>query len=1208
MFNTIFSFEIKRSLKSASTYIYFLILFAVSFFMALFIGGAFKEINVQMAGEKINANSPIVIDGFVSGISSWIGAIIVVAIIGNAVLKDFKYNMHNIIFTTPVSKFDYLFGRFAAALVICMLVLTGPALGMMLAYATPWVNADKIGAFMLAPYVQTYWQTVVPNVLLQGAIFFAVSLIARDVFVIWLSLIIFYVGVGVSNSFFSSLQYETFSALVDPLGGHAKRALSKYWSTYDKNNLVFRMTGVFLWNRLLWLGISVIIFIIGFNSFSFSSAPRRLSLRKPKVADNAGNIAYGKISFARIIFPKVSQSFTTGTNMRHLWGLSVNECRTLLRNTYFRIILLFGMMFLFLTSFQLGKIYDTTTLPVTYQVIEVFGGTFQLFIVILTIFFGGEIVWRARENRIDNILDALPVPNWVFYISKLAGLMFMQLILVAIIMLCGIIVQLFKGYAHFEILLYVRYLFGMRILDIWLLAVLCIFVHTMVRNKYIGYFAVALFYIWNTFFAGLVLKHNLLIFGSDPGVTYSDMNGFGHAVLPYFVFKIYWAAFAVCLGVVSSLLWARGTDKTLSWRLSQAGDHGKKRAILALTFTLLVFTGCGTFIYYNTNIENKYYTPFAQEELQARYERTYKKLEKTPSPRITGVTLNVDIFPYTRSLRASGTYILQNKTNTVIDSIQVLMMADVQIDAMGLSRPAKMVMNDTAYNYRIYKLTQPLAAGDTITLTFNLEKINKGFQHDFSGLGTPLYNGTFMNNEAFLPHIGYTNQMEISDNTTRKKHGLAYRETEHPITDTAEYRNNVFTRDADFIDFDATVSTVPDQVAIAPGYLQREWTENGRRYFHYKMDSKILNFYSFLSARYTIKKEQWNGISLEIYYQQGHEYNLDRMFSAMKKALAYYDTSFSMYQHKQVRILEFPRYQTFAQSFPNTIPFSEGIGFIADVDTTDKDVIDYPFYVTAHEVAHQWFAHQVIGANVEGSNMLSETLAQYGAITVMEKQYGEERIRKFLHIEMDKYLTARSNESEKEKPLAYVDAGQGYILYQKGGIIMTGLRRFIGEDSINSALKNFIRQYAFKAPPYPTTLNLLACLRAVTPDSLQYMITDGFQKIVIYDNKVTEATAAKTANGYMLNLTLDIKKESADGAGKETNVACNDYMEIGIYKDSKTQMQLSRVKLKNGINKLSIPVSAAPYKVVLDPHLILIDKKPDDNEFRLAGEEKVAAK
>jgi aminopeptidase N len=332
------------------------------------------------------------------------------------------------------------------------------------------------------------------------------------------------------------------------------------------------------------------------------------------------------------------------------------------------------------------------------------------------------------------------------------------------------------------------------------------------------------------------------------------------------------------------------------------------------------------------------------------------------------------------------------------------------------------------------------------------------------------------------------------------------------------------------------------------------------------------------------------------------------MMSGIKKALTYYAANFSPYQHKQVRILEFPRYATFAQSFPNTIPFSEGIGFIADIDDSSKEDNDYTFYVTAHEVAHQWFAHQVIGADVEGSNMLSETLAQYGAITVMEQQYGNDRIRKFLHIEMDKYLTARSSESEKERPLAYEDAGQGYILYQKGGIIMTSLRKYIGEDSINHGLKNFINKYAFKGPPYPTTNDFLACMRAVTPDSMQYMITDGFQKIIIYDNKITEATTTKNGNDFVTNFTVDIKKLSATGEGKETAISCNDYIEVAVYKDKNTILQLVRYKLKDGVTKLSIPTNVKPYKVVLDPRLLLIDKKSDDNEIKLSVSDKTAQK
>ena len=1209
MFFSIFFFEIKRLLKTVSTYMYFLLLTGVTFLFALIIGGAFKSVKAQMGGEKIMANAPVLVDNLLAQIDGWVGAIIVVAIIGNAVLKDFRYNTHNMIFTTPVSKFSYLFGRFSGAVFICALVMTGPAVGMMLGYSSPWVSADRIGAFEMMPYIAAYWQSVLPNLLLQGAIFFAVSLIARDIFVIWLSLIIYWVAVGFATAFVSSLQYETLAAILDPMGEQAKSLMSKYWSTYDKNHLMYTLTGPLLWNRLVWLGVALAVFVCGYLTFSFSSAPRRISFRKNKVQEKITSGTFVKVSFDQDMLPAVSRSFSASTNLRNLWGLAVNECRTILRNVYFRIILCFGMLFLFIVSFQIGKaIYDTATFPVTYTVIEFFGGSFSLFIVILTIFFSGEIVWRNRENRMDNILDALPVPNWVFYISKLAGLLFMQCILIAMIMVCGMIVQLFRGYFHFEPGLYIEYLFGFRLINFWMLAILSVFIQTLVRNKYMGFVIVVLFYLWNSLAASLVLKHHLAVFNSSPGVAYSDMNGFGHSTFPFIVFKIYWAAFGLILAALSSLLWARGTETKLGWRFRQAPLPARKRSFALIAVGAAIFVSCGSFIYYNTNIENKFLTEYEGQELQVNYEKKYKQYEHLPQPKITDVVVNVDIYPSDRNLHASGSYVLQNKTNKPVEAIHILIPDGVKPRKLILSKSYTETMFDSVYGYHIYKLAQPLPPGDTIMLAFDMDKLTHGFTHDFNGISTPLYNGTFVNNTDFMPGIGYNPQGELSDNADRKKHGLAYRVTSKPITDTASYGNNLFVQDADFVTFDATVSTSPDQTAIAPGYLQKEWTSNGRRYFHYKMDGKIMNFYSFLSARYQVKRDSYNGINIEIYYHKGHEYNLDRMINGIKKSIAYYNTSFSPYQHKQVRILEFPRYATFAQSFPNTIPFSEGIGFIADIDDSSKEDIDYTFYVTAHEVAHQWFAHQVIGADVEGSNMLSESLAQYAAITVMEKQYGDERIRKFLHIEMDKYLTARSNESEKERALAYVDVGQGYILYQKGGIIMTSLRKYVGEDSVNHALRNFINKYAFKGAPYPTTLDFIACLRASTPDSLQYLITDGFQKIILYDNQVKEAKTVKEGNGYVTNITAEIKKLSSSGEGRETAIACDDYIEVAIYKDKNSILELNRYKLKIGEVKLSIPTQVKPYKVVIDPRFLLIDKKPDDNEMKLSTGDAVAKK
>ena len=120
----------------------------------------------------------------------------------------------------------------------------------------------------------------------------------------------------------------------------------------------------------------------------------------------------------------------------------------------------------------------------------------------------------------------------------------------------------------------------------------------------------------------------------------------------------------------------------------------------------------------------------------------------------------------------------------------------------------------------------------------------------------------------------------------------------------------------------------------------------------------------------------------------------------------------------------------------------------------DPEDVDYPYYVTAHELAHQWWAHQVIGANVQGATMLVETLSQYSALMVMKRKVGDAAMQKFLRYELDRYLLGRSTEQKKELPLARVE-NQPYIHYRKGSLVMYALQDYLGEETVNRAIRAF---------------------------------------------------------------------------------------------------------------------------------------------------------
>jgi hypothetical protein len=769
-----------------------------------------------------------------------------------------------------------------------------------------------------------------------------------------------------------------------------------------------------------------------------------------------------------------------------------------------------------------------------------------------------------------------------------------QAVLLTAVMVCSMLIQAFHGYFNFEIGHYITELFGFQLLNLSLLCALTMFVQVMVNNKYTGHFIMVLYYLLMIFLPQLGVEHNMWRFGADTGYTYSDMNGYGHFVAPYLWFNFYWAAFAVGLAIVSHLFWIRSTET--SWKARTIGFKRRlSRGVQTTSFaTLAVFAGMGGYIFYNTNVLNDYKSSSAIEKEQVEFERKYKKFENAPQPRLKCVKVNVDIFPKELNLAIRGKYVLKNQTSTPIDSLFVNLPSEAKVKSIKFSTPSSVVLADKNLGFFIYKLSTPLQPNDSLELNFDLGYKPDGFSND--GVNTSVVeNGTFFNSDR-MPSLGYTSDFEISDDDIRKKHGLKAKERMAPVNDEHARHNTYISHFADWIDFEATVSTSPEQIALAPGYLQKEWTENGRRYFHYKMDSPILNFYSFLSARYEVRRDKWNDVAIEVYYHKGHEYNINRMIHAVKKSLDYYTKNFSTYQHKQVRILEFPRYAQFAQSFPNTIPYSESIGFIAKVDPKDEEDIDYPFYVTAHEIAHQWWAHQVIGGNVQGATLLSESMSQYSALMVMEKEFGREKIEKFLKYELKSYLGARGFERKKEVPLALVE-NQQYIHYNKGSLILYALRDYIGEEKLNGALAQYINAVKFQQPPYTNSTEFLSYLRAATPDSMQYLVSDMFERITLFDNKVTAATFKKLPDGkYAVDLTIEAEKLYADSLGKEKDAAINDWIDIGVFGEGKKkELYLSKHKINKKAQNIHIVVNEKPLKAGIDPYHKLIDRKPDDN-------------
>jgi len=1202
MIASILAFEFSRRLRRISTYVYFLVFFGLGFLFVLMSGGAFAQATVDFGtGGKVLVTSPFALNQIIMFVS-FFGVIVVAAIAGQATYQDLDSNSTAFFYTAPITKFDYLGGRFLGALAIQIVIFTSVGFGAFVGTRMPWLDPARVGPQTAYSYLQPYFTMVIPNLIFISAIFFALAALGKKMLPVYAGSVILLIGYFVASQLSADLSMTTLAAMIDPFGGNALTRVTQYWTPFQRNTQIIPLAGVLLWNRVLWLSIGALILGLTYVRFSFTyAASRKTRPQQPELAPEALVVTAQAL---RLVHP----TFSRGDSFRELVSLTQLQFSETVKNVFFAVLVLAGSLMAIFSAYDINTPFSTPVYPVTWRMLELGGGGFALFILAIITFYSGELVWRERDAHLNQIMDSLPVRRWVLFGSKLGALMLVQVLLLFMVMACGVLVQILHGYHHFEFGLYFSSLFADRLVTFWILCVIAMLVHTIVNNKYLGHFVMVLYFIAGIALPQMNFQDYLYRLGQSPAVVYSDMNGYGPYAAPMFWFHLYWGIGAVLLAIATNLLWVRGMETSWRNRFKLAGARLSFASGAALVTAAVLLAAVGGYIYYNTHILNRYLTTFKIQEDRAQYEIKYKQYKSLPQPRLADIEVNVDLYPEQRLAVFHGKEWVENKTDAPIDRIAVTIWPEdvdviprprIEVKTLQFEGGQTPILQDPALGFYIYHLPQPLAPHARIALDFDLAYPNPGFVNS-SPNGDIVHNGSFVNS-SYMPFIGYQQDVQLVDDSARHRHGLQKYPGLPKLEDAAGRQNNYGTIGADWVNLEGTVSTSPDQIAIMPGYLQKEWVQDGRRYFHYKADAPTLGgIFSVNSARYAVRLDQWNDVKLEIYYQPGHEFDVDRMMEGMKSALSYCSASFSPFQFRQLRIIEFPRYGDFAESFPNTIPFSESIGFITYVDPNKKDAINLPLFVTAHETAHQWWAHQVMSSNNEGATAIVETLAQYSALMVMRHTYGPESMKKFLRYQLDGYLRGRAQERDEEKPLLRVEPNQGYIHYNKGGQVMYTLADYIGEDRVSQALAAMVKDWGFKGPPYPTSLDLENYLKKVTPPELQYLYEDWFDTITLFDNRALKATYSPLPGGkYEVHISVEAKKYRADGKGQEHTIPLHDLVDIGVLDADGNFLYLEKHAIKQEHEDFTLTVDKLPAQAGIDPLIKLIDRNPDDNVVKV---------
>jgi ABC-2 type transport system permease protein len=1181
--------EWKYWLSSPMTWIFFII-------NTLLVMGTVSSDSINIGGGvgSVHKNAPYTIENYY-GAMSLICLLMTTAFMNASANRDFAHGMYQFVFSSPIKKSHYYFGKFIGATSIAILPLLGVSLGSLIGPLMPWAQPERYGPVLLDGHLQGLICFGIPNTVIAAVLLYALSIIFRSNIVSFVGAMLILILYVVSLGFTKDIEKEWLANLLDPFGFYPEKITAKYMTVDEKNLHAVPLAGAFLINRLVWIGFSFVILVGAYFKFSFSAKNEKE--KKEKKTDKE-----------EVILPTSSAIFSaTQANkfsFSALWFLIRFETKAIIKNPTFIIIVILGLLNLVgsLTSFTGG--YGVDQYPVTYDVIDAIKGSFYLFLVGIITFYTGVLVWKERDAKINEIQDATPVQTSLLFLSKVVGMVISIALVLCCTILLGIVAQTLLGYHRYQLDVYFKSLLVIDLLSFSFLVVIALFFHYIINNRYIAYFAFVTFIILNQFiWRVLQVSTNMVKFGSAPNVTYSDMNGYGPFVHSLTWFNIYWFLCSILVGFIIFAFYIRGKETGFAHRFSQAKSLLSKNKI-AIGLCVIVFVLCGSFVYYNTKVLNKYDSEDETENRQVEYEKTYKKYQHIAQPHFYKYNYTIDLMPYQRSMTASVDAWAKNISNQPISELHFTL-PQIPDTVNIIINGGKLKLNDSRLSYRIYTLDKPLQPNDSISMKFEVSKTTKGFENEVS-FTQLTQNGTFFNNRDIMPIFGYEPENEMSDKNKRVKYKLPTRLRMAKLNENnwVERANTYISTDADWVDVTTTISTAADQIAIAPGSLLKSWEANGKKYFTYKLDQKSLDFYSFISAKYEVARKKSNGIDLEVYYVKEHAYNVPNMLKSLEKSMDYYTHNFGKYYHKQCRIIEFPRYATFAQAFPGTMPYSEAIGFITDLRNVTKEDVDLVFYIVAHEMGHQYWAHQLIGPNMQGSELMSEGFAQYSSLIVMQKEYGRDRMQKFLKYEMDGYLRGRSSEFEAERPLMKTEH-QGYIHYQKASVVLYYLKEMIGEDKVNQALRSLLDSFAYKQPPYPTSLSAIRAFRKVTPDSLQYLIDDMFQKITLFSNRTANATYKKVGNEYEVTITTTSQKFSADSLGKETPATLSDYIDIGVFAKPLSKnnlgkpLLLQRFKLTKKDNMFTFKLKEKPYQVGIDPYNYLIDRLPEDNLKRV---------
>jgi len=1180
MFLRILNFEFRYQLRQPGAWAT-----AGGLGLLMFLTMAIEQVQMGGSGANLDINASYVIVLSIL-VMSWFALFLAPILVARVVLRDQEEGMSELIGVTPVQRSVLYSGRFVGAWLAALLVFSAILPATFLGTIMPWHPAEDMGSHQLAPWLYSFAVVLVPNLLIAAAFTFAVAAFTRSMLMTYLAVVALMLASILAGTASDHIDWALFAALIDPFGIESFQEATRYWSVAERNTQIPALGGILLYNRLIWVGIAVVLIV---------AALARLILERDSKGGKKSKTPTAEADAARSIPKRPVSNLATGMghHLSQLLARSRLEFLGVVRSLPFLILLLLGVVNVLVNgTFMLDYVWDAPVIPDTPLMLQVIQNSFGLFLIIAIIYYAGELVWREQRSGMEGIVHALPVPGWVFVVSKLIGMLAMILSMLLVAAFVAMAFQLFMGHTHLQPGLYVSSLILNEAWPWALYGVLALFLQVVSGHRFLGMLLMVLVFVLTLSLNQAGFEHHLWTYASMPQTQWSVFFGFDFMLEARLWYGLFWTLVAFTLLVLAHLLWSRHSGEKLPRRIRAAWQARQAPQMATLAAALFATVLAGSWVIYNTTVLNEYTNSDGEDARMAEYEQRWFDQRDRLQPEVRAVQGRVDLEPLARAFTSNMTLTLENPHDEALEEIHLTLPSNVDKERIVMEG-AEIVEYHRPTDYIRLGLNPAMAPGEVRELESVLAYQSRGFTNSPEHQ-TLVANGSYLMKTFLMPSVGFEDGRMLSNPRDRRRQGLEERPRRADLDDERAQQWTYIASDAHWIDLDLTVSTEPGQQVIVPGELVEQWEEGDRPVFRFESETPIQNFFGVLSANMVAKETEHRGRSYRIFHQPAHERNVDHMMEWSTRSMDLFEDYFTPYQWSRFDIIEIPATVGFAaQALPHTVPFSEDGGFRADVDAAEP--LDRLGYIVAHEIGHMWWAHQVTAANVQGAEVLTETLSEYAALLAMEDRYGIEQMEDGMERRLDSYLQARGAEVHQEMPLMRSEM-QAYIHYEKGGQVMYALRHYLGKERVNTALRQVLEEWAFQGPPYPTSRVLVEALQNQAETALeQQLIEDFFERIVLFEFDALSAESREKNNKWQVELEVEASKLVDDGHGNTESEDLSMPVEIVAYDDQGEVLKRGFHTLESGIHTVVLSYDEKPARLAIDPLRLLANRQWRNN-------------